>query len=81
MSIIPSPDNHYIAFDRLNPYITDGAGVWLLDTHTMKCKQITFGNHSHYYQNLIGWKSSSQLYVYDVVTSSLYLLTLNAKLF
>ena len=76
MSIIPSPGNHYIGFDRLNPYTTDGAGVWLLDTHTMKCKQITFGNHSHYYHNLIGWKSSSQLYVYDVDTFSLYLLTL-----
>ncbi len=76
MLIIPSPDGHTIAFDRLNPYANDGCGIWLINTLTSTCQQVSFGNHAHYYHNLLGWESSNELYFYDVYNSTVYQLTL-----
>ena len=76
MLIIPSPDGHNIAFDRLNPYANDGCGIWLLNTLTSTCQQVSFGNRVHYYHNLLGWKSSNELYFYDVYNSTVNQLTL-----
>ncbi len=76
MLVVPSPDGHLLAFDRLNPYPSEGCGIWIFNTRTSICQQVTFGNRKHYYHNLLGWKSSRSLYFYDVFHGTVYELTL-----
>ena len=77
-SILVSPDNTKIAFDRLAPEYNEGCGIWILDMLSGQCYQVTFSDKSHYCHELLFWKTSKQLEfsAYEGDPSPRYLLNL-----
>lgn len=72
-----SPNGKYIAFDRVNysSMSDESSGIWLLNTATGKCQQITFQSNKVYAHRIVYWVSDSEF----VFESEAGLATVNLK--
>lgn len=59
-SAVASPDNIHVALAR-NSFDPARLGIWVLNTMTGSCRQVTFEANGSYFHRLGGWESSNSL--------------------